>query len=231
MSFCVRLGILSPLILIGLVFIILRVNENITWSWGIILIPEWLLALIILYIVINDLTISNSRDGGRAKFWHVWRLICYFILLAFTVLLTVKLDVSHVYPWAIPFIPIWTILFMALMIILSKFVSSQEGRYTYYLLLWIFTLISSITFPIQFHLDDDHRMHWMLCFLGIWLTIFFVFITLFLYLLDKMDVIHVSNGSKVSSYFMIQSWIAWVGITLFMGILTFKLQTRTAAGT
>ena len=91
----ITLVILSVLVCLP-TFVVLRIDGSLLWPWAAVLGPIWLINVLICAGLIAQRSLQRENGGSGLKAWLTsisWRpLLLFTLLVAFEVLLTLKLD-------------------------------------------------------------------------------------------------------------------------------------------
>jgi len=106
------------------IFLVLKLDGVVTWNWGVVFIPLWIINVIpLLYFLIKCFFTKN-------RLRQLISLVQYLCVLVFQILLAIQLQ-SLPFKWSVSFIPIY--IFMAILIInrglastLTKFNEERE---------------------------------------------------------------------------------------------------------
>jgi len=111
-----------------LIFLVIRLDEAVTWNWFITFIPLWIYdAISIIYlgveIALPRRQYSNPDDSAKGR--KIWNLIAVILMMTFQTLLCAYLQ----YDWGLALyhvmIPVW-FLFMGCIIDVGLFVAGQR---------------------------------------------------------------------------------------------------------
>ncbi|XP_071480254.1 transmembrane protein 185A-like [Diadema antillarum] len=115
------------------IFIALKLDEIISWRWGVVFIPLWILTclmcLIVLYYVIWSLLVLRATElmAEQRRANLMTALTAVFLvtpLLTFEILLVKKLDEVNHYPFSVVFCP----LYISLMVLLPTAFGQRGGN-------------------------------------------------------------------------------------------------------
>ena len=252
----VRLLIISPILLLGTVFLVLKLNGNITWNWGVIFVPEWVcLSFWMIYIIYRFVKGIRAENRGHHQQTGEWTFLMFTIfgwvcLSLYLIFITIHLETGS-WPWPVIFCPIWILI--AVGMVCSIFVS--EGRACHLTVLswlsWMHFGVISILVTIQLMKSIDNRWNWAIVFIPVW-TILGIWIWAILVSVSSVanhektrkTITYVSNTSTGQSrplpvtirwesitYVDVSFFvIIWICVALFMILLTIELEHPTTIG-
>eukprot|EP01116_Phalansterium_solitarium_P021764 TRINITY_DN6910_c0_g1_i2.p1 TRINITY_DN6910_c0_g1~~TRINITY_DN6910_c0_g1_i2.p1 ORF type:complete len:435 (+),score=24.45 TRINITY_DN6910_c0_g1_i2:190-1494(+) len=118
--FCCLMLLGPLLILLVPIFVVIKVDEKVDWSWQNVFIPLWILnALPAIYFLIIQPRLQSDKLKATTS------AIQFAALLTFQILLCIQLE-THVFAWAEVFIPVYV--FEALSIV-KALVSASPKRF------------------------------------------------------------------------------------------------------
>lgn len=236
MYWIARLLIVSPVLLVGSLFVLMRMNESVLWSWGVVLIPEWILLALWLALIIYRFVVcaraesKGSIQGLGAYNEIVFALFCWICISLFSIFITIHLETGK-WPWAVVICPLWVLAAMA--IIYYSFVSTNYGKLVNVMvpITIILFVISSIFIAIQLgKANPDDQWNWALVFLPIWVALgAWTGILLYAYfkLWDQVVVPMVKTTELARDTVCIIA-VIWASLVAFFVILTVKLENAAS---
>eukprot|EP01061_Rhynchopus_euleeides_P010405 TRINITY_DN19853_c0_g1_i1.p1 TRINITY_DN19853_c0_g1~~TRINITY_DN19853_c0_g1_i1.p1 ORF type:complete len:433 (+),score=164.14 TRINITY_DN19853_c0_g1_i1:43-1299(+) len=118
---CIVCTLLLPVFLF-ILFLTLRIDETITWKWAVVFIPVWLLDACLILVGLASCCASSTDENGdpvRTTWLQAFlNIVPIAAFIAFTIMLTMRLDDVHSYSWPVVFIPVYVLLVMKLQSIL-----------------------------------------------------------------------------------------------------------------
>lgn len=104
------------LLLVFIVFLVVRLDEKVSWNWFIVFIPMWLLdVLIVIYVAIYMVRhcTSGVDPSGRSMLRKVGFLVCVGLKILFEVLICLRVEYLSSITAYVVAIPIWVLLIVA----------------------------------------------------------------------------------------------------------------------
>lgn len=128
MLFRRKLTIMTPILsttlisfnlIIFLSFLSIRIDQTIKWNWFLVFIPVFFLKA--CFIADSIALIIRNRKSTRLRiFFLLFYLICVFLMLAFEILLCLKLEYFPYLNCTYMFIPLWSLFIIFIVYILFK---------------------------------------------------------------------------------------------------------------
>jgi len=250
----IRLMIVSPILLLGTIFILLQVNHNITWNWGIIFIPEWVLFLLWLIAIVYALIKGAQMEARGHKHVHgeltatIFTFFACITMLLFFIFLTIHLQLGS-WPWAVILSPLWVFMFICLLYSAAFMNTSNLWIGSMLFLTFVLLGIQGILIVVQIgNLGTPDVWGWGVAFVPLWMT-FGIWAASLVYLIVKRtehEHLHVSTlfrrGSIRRYYHTVPltlpvsvTWelitlfaVTWLCLIAFTVLLTIKLDSSSS---
>lgn len=227
MSWSFRIILISPLLLLGVIFVVLRLHINIFWNWGLIFIPFWFSLLIWIFIDIHGVITTKASQEYALYFVSGLGAVLVSIFLAF---ITIKEELHHAWPWAAVISPLWAALLMYCILLLTHKV---VGSHTVLLGMTYLCLIpASILVAVRLDADSSslNGINWAIIFIPLWIVFGVWFIALVISLASKLkkDPSHAKRKPYWTNLFVLS--FMWMGLITFLILLTLELQMPGSIG-
>lgn len=212
----------------GLIFVILRLHLNIFWNWGLIFIPFWFSLLIWIFIDVHGVIQSQKTQEWARYFVSGLGAILLALFLAFV---AVKEQLQPGWPWSAVISPLWATL---LMYILLMFTYQTFGPHELMLALTYLCLVPA-SVVIAVRLDSSPTstiasVNWAILFIPLWTLLLIWLIELISSIVTKVrkDTSHIKKKPYWFNVFVVS--LMWVGLSVFMILLTLEIQTPGSIG-
>jgi hypothetical protein len=227
MSWTQKLVVTSPLLLLQTLLLVFRINENILWSYSLVLIPLWTLFTIWLaYVAWNTVALSR-RSHTRASQW--FGLLLSFLSVSgyilFTIFIVIKLDGVHDWPWGAVWSPFWAVAFLDAIFMMTD--TQRVGGYKnkiIYTITWICTTVTSIVLVVQ--LSRGNPWHFSVVFVGLWIMfgVWLIALSVGLYKRASMSIPQSADRAPPTWMDLLIMFATWAGLAAFTIILTVHLE-------
>eukprot|EP01059_Diplonema_ambulator_P030323 TRINITY_DN5150_c0_g1_i2.p1 TRINITY_DN5150_c0_g1~~TRINITY_DN5150_c0_g1_i2.p1 ORF type:complete len:337 (+),score=70.23 TRINITY_DN5150_c0_g1_i2:73-1083(+) len=164
--FCILATVAVPLVLF-LVFLTLRVDHKVSWSWGTTFVPLWIIEATVMcfqFAVIAKILSEKSEDpeapsrDWTAKAAVVAEFIKISCIVLWTVLLSLRMDEHHMWDYRQVFIPVYIYIVVDTILSASQLTVKYYAQHCAhigtpvtrrgYLKHFVVTLVGMIRFPI-----------------------------------------------------------------------------------
>lgn len=179
-----RLLISTSLLLLEVIFVLLRLNGNTAWNWGLVFIPIWVLLFLLLAFIQYKLFIgirrrpqpSTQDESSKTGSYYEQGSLQYLIFLIlswitislFFIFLTIHLQ-GNGWPWSVIICPLWALLLLCLVYSIIYWSSYGKQIGLILLITWILVIIVSAFIGAQLDTLPENRFNWAIVFIPIWL--------------------------------------------------------------
>jgi len=223
------------------IFVVLKVDEVVSWTWPVVFVPLWIInAAPLFYTLCSPFTSDMTKKKVLAQF------IQYFSFLAFEILLCIKLE-SNSYSWAETFIPIYIYEFIYLLkkipsLLPSKYEESMEKfvpgadlgcKYFGFIVKRLFTPMMRVLFLVLLliRLDGATTYSYWICTIPIWLSMAWKYVVKFAEDIATMkittDAEQKHQRSRVLLIWSITTFFGFSFILTFVILVTLKIEGAT----
>jgi hypothetical protein len=176
-------------LLLGTIFLVIKLDGAVNWEWPIVLIPFFVLAGQVIIATFThdaarvkyDEELADNIAPQRISVWEIFMKVpcrmmihtAIVLLIAFFVLLGLKLSNLDLIPWWAVFLPLWVLCILASQAPLTGCVTGtkfSEGDYKFERVMFgIFALFLLAFFILLWlKLDFYVRFNWWIVFIPIW---------------------------------------------------------------
>lgn len=228
MSWSFRLIIISPLLLLGLIFVVLRLHINIFWNWALIFIPFWVALLVWIFIDVHGLVVT--KDGSEYGLYIVSGLGAVLVAL-FLAFIAVKEQLEPGWPWTAVISPLWAAMLMYCILLLTHRVI---GTHTLLLgMTYLCIIPASIVIAIRLDASPTatiSSVNWGILFIPIWVLLAVWLVALIVAVATKLrkDPSRTVKKPYWTNVYVLS--LMWIGLVTFMILLTLELQSPGSIG-
>lgn len=228
--------VFTTLLLLQLIFIVLRLNQNIEWLWSLVLIPFWVLTAFVLVSFLNILYSSSNHEFSlmiltinlKSRAYRIYWTLVFLAWLAFVLMVDLELDLAFT-TWLLVFIPFWIFLGIYLLFIFYEYYTFKPAAAREYKLLHkiyisrmtivcILLTVFSILLPLK--LQGSPSLSWDGVFIPLWILFGIIVLNLLIDCLLKNIASVWYNKSYIKSWHMIALQLIFaLGVLLFSVLL------------
>jgi hypothetical protein len=230
MTWTIVAVLVGPTLLLQTIFVLLQVNHNIDWNWGIVFIPWWVLLTMWLYSIglrIKKLATGKERMG-ETDAWNI-TLLCFFWvgISLFSAFLSVRLNGITVIPWPAVFSPLWALFLLYAVYGMARGLSTTPcGSAALWLITWSTLLVLSIEVAIQMARAPANRFSWSSALVPLWILMGTWLIALCISITRKVNSKCMASATQKPPpawMTLIVAGILWAGFFTFAVLLNLRL--------
>lgn len=193
MGWVIKFAIVTPLLLLQIVFIIFQLQGSTDWNWAAVFTPLWIVdALIFLSIVAWTIAKLNEEKRRMPTLTLLSAYVAWGGLIAFEILMALEIQGSLKTSWSIVFIPAW-IIDGAFLVGMAAWNKSERSRKppqqqkpipTWLFVVFILFAILNIFLALQ--LQGTIAWDWGLVFLPLWAIDFLFMVVIIIWIYERV---------------------------------------------
>lgn len=233
MIFALRIVLLSAVLLLGVIFLVLRLNNNIEWDWGLIFIPEWVVlgAWLGMDVVafVRDLR-KRETPKDYSYLADILSGLATIFLVLFLVFIVIKLEVHPDWPWAAVYSALWAALLVCVfpLFVLANRIGIVATLYA--CLIWTLLVTASILIDIRLDVEAASDWTWQVVFIPLWILYGFWMIWLSILIWRKVKVDpSLARYKPLWINIYVYAWL-WAGFLTFTILLNINAEIPGSIG-